>query len=409
MRTHSLAKSQIGAFATGLGLGLILAFPAAGDGLPPTIIFFAPGLGLGLYAVPTLIGVVVLRVLAGWLGRYEKLTIFTGVVALAVVFGLSYLHSATTWLSDRGEIHGMIIGGGAFPDINGQLPVLGSLAVWFALMVWLALAWKRTRAVQSPPLDPAEAELVSRRVTTGAFLVAGTAFLLLAAFYHHRREWSSPQRVLERQSAVLADKNASLGARAEALATIEGFDVPGVTEILRREVREDTGNNQINAALRLLGRDDMLALSVLEQPLMHGGELPALRTPTISYGGGRMGMALEFVRDPAAIPVLVRLLAVPEVETRRGAASGLRNCLKLEEDGDDWKPTWPDSVDLPKVKAALVKALDDPDNLVRYYAVGALMEACGNPHYPSTGKFELEEQAYLAEWKKRGSEPTNSP
>jgi len=76
------------------------------------------------------------------------------------------------------------------------------------------------------------------------------------------------------------------------------------------------------------------------------------------------------------------LLGAGSVEVRRSAAHALRNIA--------------DSAGVP----ALVRALDDPDRDVRYYAVTGLAKITGQDDWlPSLPLFESEEQKYVAHWR----------
>lgn len=411
-------KSHFLAACVGLFLGLICS-PLAIGGFPPYIVLIAPIWGVGFYAIPTVLGIVLLRWLADRLGRYEAFTILAGVMALAVSFGWSYVSSLDSWLTSRGEMHGTILGAGPPPeDIGDHLLVLGSLGAWIALLVVGALKWKHLRLGPPDKLESPKKALVHGYLALDSILIAVITVTILDLCLMQRREWSDPNQVLARYIGVLDDEGSSAGDRALALHTIGRSRDPRVIEVLRREARDGTGENHLSAAVSLLGIDDKLALAVLEKPLMQSGTINGSIQPTTSHtpsdglgvrvagfgtiGTWQYGRAVENVRDPATVPVLVRLMGAPDTATREGAASALRSILILKRAGgsDRWKPGWPSTIDVPTVTDAMIRALDDPDEMVRYFAVCVLMEATGNPHFPSVDRFKRNEQDDLEQWKK---------
>jgi hypothetical protein len=416
MSTVSLPRSHFISALAGVFLGLLCSILASG-GLSPAIMVVAPLVGLAFYAIPTLLGILLLRWLAGKLGKYESFTILAGLVALALSFGLAYERSVTRWITSRGELHGTILGGGPAPeDFGGHLLVLVSLAVWIAIMVAVALKWKHVRTGREEALDPREDDRISLYLMLDSMLILVVTVALLYFLLLQRREWSSPDQIIQRATTVLNDRGSSVGDRALALNTIERSSDPRAIELRRRAAREETGENQIAAAFSLLGVDDMLALSVLEKPLMQGGSIEGKVQPTTSHtpseglgvqvagfghiGTWKFGSSLRSVRDPAAVPILVGLMASSDADTREGAAGALRGIMKLKHArGDHWKPAWPASVDVAAVNAAMEKALNDNDEMVRYFAVGTLMETHLNPHFPAVFLFKEKETEELNYWK----------
>jgi hypothetical protein len=197
---------------------------------------------------------------------------------------------------------------------------------------------------------------------------------------------------------------------------LRGSRVPETTALLRKLARSGSEVVQVHAALALIGRDDIAALQILEPLLERGSIAPAQalpvtsRTPaegggvhivSIAYSGPQfLGSSIASVRDPAAVPALVRLMRAPDAVTRAGAASALRAIMHLYQLGGTWVPAWPDSVNVPAIIDTVADGLDDADEKVRYFSVCTLMEISGNPHYPSVPLFQSDESTYLATWKK---------
>ena len=177
-------------------------------------------------------------------------------LALALSFGFDYASSIRTWLTSRGEIHGMILGAGPPPEAVGAWIGLGtSLAVWIGLMIGGGIVWKRVREAKTPraTLPSAETSKIFLWLFLDSIVIGCVSFAILYADLNQRREWSSPEKVLARSEGVLQDKDASAGDRALALSNIETRrNQAGSLEILRRAVREETGETRMFAAARHL-------------------------------------------------------------------------------------------------------------------------------------------------------------
>ena len=82
------------------------------------------------------------------------------------------------------------------------------------------------------------------------------------------------------------------------------------------------------------------------------------------------------------MPVLVRLMAAPEAETRRAPSSALRHLRSTAA-----VPT-------------LVRALDDPDFEVRINGVHGLVDVSGQKELtPSWDAFRSDEEKFINDWK----------
>jgi hypothetical protein len=281
LRSHLMAATFGLIFALFCGLVSVALLP-----FPLFVIFFAPLWAIIFYTIPTYLGIVLARALAKRLGPYDLFVLLAGVMALALSFGFQFASSSRYWLTSRGELHGTILGAGPPPeDIGGWIFRAIDSAVWIGLMIWGGIAWKRAREKETPPspLTKPEVSRIYLWLVIDSLVIGVLTFAILNADLKQRRIWSNPESVFAREAAVLQDKEASEGDRALALNALRGFRTEQATELLRREVRDETGENQISAAVSLLGRDDMLALSVLEKPLMQGGSLPGRTMPTTNH------------------------------------------------------------------------------------------------------------------------------
>ena len=424
MMKSSMLRSHLVAAAYGLIFALFCGLVAlALQPFPFYIIFMMPPMGLlwglAFYSIPSYLGVVLARGLAKRLGAHDLFALLAGVMAWALGFSFDFATSIRSWLSSTGEKHGTILGPGPPPEAVEAWVMRGlSLACWIGLMLWGGIAWKRARekAAEAAESTPWETAQIFGWLILDSLLIGCVMFAVLSADLAQRREWSNPENVFDRAVGVLNDKGASPGDRALALNTIEHSRNDRAFDLLQRAVQEETGDTRLYAAASLIGHDDLLALSALEDSLM--GRTPDTGTilPTTSHTPsegtattitgfghiGKMGFgnAVSGVKDPATAPILVHLMTSPLVETRRGAASALRHIMTLKERGwDRWVPTWPDSVDVAPITNAMIAGLDDPDEMVRYFSVCTLMEINLNPHYPAVFLFKDHEAEYVDGWK----------
>ena len=143
---------------------------------------------------------------------------------------------------------------------------------------------------------------------------------------------------------------------------------------------------------RIVNRDDVLAPTAASVLIRSGdiGELYAVSDQMVAWRGkgnanGVIGDAVSEVRGTKAIPALVKLLQRPERGVRAGVAYALRDIRSGQ------------------CVSALVGALDDADEMVRYNAVVAL--AYQTDHMkpggwaPALTVFRQNPQAHVRKWK----------
>jgi HEAT repeat protein len=127
----------------------------------------------------------------------------------------------------------------------------------------------------------------------------------------------------------------------------------------------------------LLERNDISGLPISEDALTkQASTVPGYLIHNLDYA------ISQGVHDDRAIPVLARLLLLPEVETRRAAASAL------------WHTHSRSAV------SGLIQALNDEDFEVRYYGVVGLAEITGELEWhPNMEVFHQDETKYLQHWR----------
>jgi hypothetical protein len=419
-----LLRSHLLALAGGIVFG---GYCSAASGIAPpeyvVIFFMSPLAGLVvlvILAATTLLGIGVVRTLARFLGAHDSFVFLAGVVALALTFSLEFYNSVMVWLTSRGELHGTILGGGPAPeDVGGHVLAFVARAIWITLMTSCGLAYKR-REEKTGASSPRDTTAILTWTLIDSALIALATTLLLASLLSERRAWSSPQAVYQRETNVLQNPGATAGDRALAMSAIEHNPGPQTTEMLERAMKEETGENQLHAAAALLGREngreDVAALAVLDDALMGRTSVTGTLQPTSSVtptegngvrtmgfahlGRQKYGFSVRNVKSPDAVPALVHLMTSPSSDTRQGASYALRVAFTLKmRSGGRSDPTWPATLNTAPATQAMIAALDDPDEMVRYFAVCTLMELNGNPHYPAIFLFKDNEKAYIDGWK----------
>ena len=196
------------------------------------------------------------------------------------------------------------------------------------------------------------------------------------------RSTSEPEplgNVIMAVAAVVQSSGTSAQEKIEAIIALRTARSPSIIPAFRRSLGlpDAAANTELRGYLlaELVSHGDASVLSVIKGILMnpHPG-FPDHIVHNLSY-------ALSKVQDADAGPELATFLSAPKVETRRYAAEGLRN---LGAQG------------IP----ALVQAVDNTDESVRYSAVIGLADATGQGDWrPSLDEFRSNQEKYLAYWR----------
>lgn len=190
------------------------------------------------------------------------------------------------------------------------------------------------------------------------------------------RDVSTLENIIYQLAAVLSS-NLIPEQKREALYVLQTIRIPAATEILERVLDDKNVELRLIADAALLERNNLGGLQIAEVALTNRPpQLPNYLFHNLNYA------IAQGVRDQRSVPVLNRLLQVSDVETRRAAASAL------------WHIASHSAV------PGLVRALNDQDFEVRYYAVIGLAEITGQlDWHPNEEIFRAEEVKYLQHWR----------
>lgn len=177
--------------------------------------------------------------------------------------------------------------------------------------------------------------------------------------------------------SVVKDAHSDISRRQEALYALRTLQIPRATAALERALQEKSIDLQLVAAAALLERNDTAGMQIAEAALTkRPPAIPGYLLHNLTYA------ISEGVRNDRAVPALARLLQLPDIETRRAAASAL----------------WHTHSDA--AASALAAALNDQDFEVRFYSVIGLAEITGQSEWhPNMEVFHGDETRYLEHWR----------
>ena len=175
-------------------------------------------------------------------------------------------------------------------------------------------------------------------------------------------------RVISSAAAPARDKWAVL-ARAYAVPKSASF-----SSALELGVQGANDDLKYRMQAELMARDDLSQLSAAERLLRTG-------SPNAKQKELFLSVIANQIKNPDAAPVLANLLHSGDAETRTAGAEALWHSADIRAVPD------------------LVKALQDENEQVRFYAVRALAELNHEPGWgPSRVEFQERQQQYLSHW-----------
>lgn len=185
-------------------------------------------------------------------------------------------------------------------------------------------------------------------------------------------------RMFQAFGQIATDAQQPSAAREQALYNLSDSNNPVARSSLRRAFTDNDRGIRVAAATALLASGDVSALAFAVDALSGrtsdaGDDALAGLAIAIGHGG---------VKDPAAVPALVRLLTEGNIGGRRAAARALRLM----------RPS--------NATKGLLAALDDSDPEVRYSAVATLAEVAGQLKWlPSVDNFSSNEAPFIEHWR----------
>jgi hypothetical protein len=185
-------------------------------------------------------------------------------------------------------------------------------------------------------------------------------------------------RVTQQLAAVIGSTACTTDEKIQAMFSLQRVRSPLLTSVLKQAAAPTSEEIvRLTAVAALLERNEVDALAIAEPVLLQ----PSAKLPP--YLSQNLASAIaRGIRDEKAVPSLAHLLHAPAAETRRAAASAMRDIGSRAS----LRP--------------LSTALDDSDVEVRYYAVIGLAEITRQGDWrPLLPEFQSNEQKYLDHWR----------
>jgi hypothetical protein len=185
------------------------------------------------------------------------------------------------------------------------------------------------------------------------------------------------ERAISVLGAALSNASSSDESRRAALTYLQSSKSEYSGDALREALSAPDPQLRLAVASSLLFQGDGAGLGVIKEAFLPGSSEES-ESSAESIGNAM----LLYLTGPEFVPDLEDLLGSPSVHIRRGAAGALRR------------------IGTPEVTRGLLRALDDTDFRVRYYAVVGMAEATGQSAWrPSEETFQDDELTYLTHWR----------
>ena len=343
------------------------------------------------------------------LGAYDLLAIVTCIIPALLYFAFNYRAAISIFLPNDGHTFYDVLG--TFPpfDYKDQALFLSKLLLWalsaaaagIALKRWLS-RWcgKATPTV----LAPKEKHLLWRGMVFDIGLISLVIFVVLGVDLRNQLRLGSPDFLTASTATILDSPTSTPAEREDALTEMQRFsdkfspdDTRRAVALLQRELPVQPSPINLTVADMLILFHDDSGVPMLREALTHALEAGSAVPPD---KWAEVISRLELAKVPLAASTLLPLLTSPAPITREEAACALRGVMSLrQEHMSRFVPGWPSMTDVAAVTKAMIAALDDNDQRVRYFAVCTLTEINVNPHYPGIQLFEENESAYVDGWK----------
>jgi len=182
-------------------------------------------------------------------------------------------------------------------------------------------------------------------------------------------------QVVAKLGEALTDNRSTESDISSALNALVTIPVRSATEILRHALETSSGDLQLHIASKLVARNDISGLDVVEKALLRPAE-------SQGYLLLELAGSLGGLKDPKSVPALKPLIETNNPYIVKGAAIALRQSGSV----DALEP--------------LSHLLSDTDEQVRYYAVVGMGEITKQDQWtPTFEEFRGREGYYLSYWR----------
>jgi hypothetical protein len=314
-------------------------------------LFLVPPYHPGAIVIPWIVSVLLICGVALILGRYDQLVILAGACSVALSFGIRYAMSVSVFLPDDGHTMFNVLMDGAHPfALWAQARLFAIFFIWAATVVGTGLALKRWMRLSpaGPGVssnlvpDPKEKSKIWRWLAFDFALIFCITFGMLRHEVMEREVQGTPAYLTQ----TLESPTSTGIERLNAIRELSMGDTGESIQALRRAAAQDQPPINLIAAAALLDRNDISGLPVVEQF--------ALQSPPADGGSIELESTLADIKNPAALPVLVKLMTSSSSGTRRGAARALYN------------------INSQGAIPALIKGLDDSEQEVKCWSIRGL-------------------------------------
>lgn len=184
-------------------------------------------------------------------------------------------------------------------------------------------------------------------------------------------------RILAEEQAVLISPRSQITDRLQAADAIGSVSDSRAINVLVLALSDSSATVRLEAASKLAENDNAEGAAVACRALL----IPPGGAPDYILHNLRVGIR-DGVKDQAVVPCLTQLLHSKQNDDRIAAASALRHTAS------------------PSAVSALVGALDDPDEQVRFEAVVGIADFAGQSQWrPNLIQFHDDSAKFVSHWK----------
>jgi hypothetical protein len=188
-------------------------------------------------------------------------------------------------------------------------------------------------------------------------------------------------QVVAEMDYVLKSPKTTRDDRIVTEVMLHDIKAPSATAALRDGAADPDDTVRLYSIASLLMRNDISQLDTVEKLLLHPDPWLVITNNSDRRLDSLAGGIFAGVRDPKAVPTLIRLLKAPSSVTRRAAAFALGSIPGQDS------------------ATGLVSALNDSDSDVRYFVAISLAQVTGQDDWLCSEEFyKQNEKRYLDHW-----------